>query len=178
MRSPLKVGSVIPSSRGLTHAMAQQVDLSADGVVVELGGGTGVVTQALLYEGVSPERLVVVERDPKLHALLCMHYANINIVCGDAINLRELMAENGITRISAIVSSMPLVCIPKEARRKIEEEMLVLAKENNAPVIQITYATSSPISVEALHKQNMVGKRVKFIMANIPPAHVWVYRKK
>ena len=178
MRSPLKVGAVAPTSRGTTHAMAQQVDLAVPGMVVELGGGTGAVTQALLHSGIPNDRLMVVERDPKLHALLCTHYPNVKIVCGDARDLRELLAENGVSELCAIVSSLPLLSMPKEARQKIEEEVLLLGKEHGAPVVKITYGPASAITVQMLHKHHMVGKRVKFIMANIPPAHVWVYRKK
>ena len=178
MRSPLKVGAMVPSSRALTHAMAQQVDMDAPGVVIELGGGTGVVTHALLHAGVPRGRLAVIERDPKLHALLCGHYPDLNVICGDAMELQALLQEHGIGQVASLVSSLPLMSMPKEARQGIEEEMLLLARKHNAQIIQFTYAPVSPISVQMLHKHQMVGRRVKFVMANLPPAHVWVYRKK
>jgi len=178
MRSPLKVGSVVPSSRALTHAMAQQVDITAAGTVVELGAGTGVVTQALLHAGVAPQQLAVVESDPKLHALLCAHYPHLQMICGDAMELAQILKESGVSRINAIVSSLPLMSMPKEVRHAIEEQMLLLSKEHDADIVQFTYGPVSPISVQMLHKHGVVGKRVRFVMANIPPAHVWVYRKK
>src|SRR5271170_2896218 len=70
MRSPFKIGSFLPSSRGLARAMASGVDVSRPGAVVELGAGTGVVTHALLKIGVAPENLVVIERDERLHRLM------------------------------------------------------------------------------------------------------------
>jgi phosphatidylethanolamine/phosphatidyl-N-methylethanolamine N-methyltransferase len=178
MRSPLKVGAVLPSSRALTHAMAGQVNLAAEGTVVELGAGTGVITQALLHAGVPNQKLAVVERDPKLHALLCTHYPQLQMLCGDAMHLQALLEEAGVQKVSAIVSSLPLMSMPKEVKQGIEEQLLMLSKLHDADIIQFTYGPVSPIGVQMLHKHGVVGKRVKFVMANIPPAHVWVYRAK
>ncbi len=70
VRSPLKIGALLPRSRGLANAMAAEVDVKKPGVIIELGGGTGAVTHALLASGIPPERLVVIERDRKLHVIL------------------------------------------------------------------------------------------------------------
>jgi len=42
------VGAIWPSSHRLAHGMAQHIPIRGDGLVVEIGAGTGVVTQALL----------------------------------------------------------------------------------------------------------------------------------
>lgn len=178
MRSLLKVGAVVPSSRRLSSAMAGEVDVNATGMVVDLGAGTGVMTSALLYAGVRPERMVVVERDPKLHALLVAHFPQLRVICGDAMQLRQLLAEHGIGNISAIVSSLPLLGMPKEVRHTVESQMLELVQATGATLVQFTYGPQSPVSVEQLHKHHVVGRRKKFIMANIPPAQVWAYHNR
>src|SRR3954469_4725431 len=66
IRSPLKMGALLPSSRALARAMAAEVDIDKPGMIVELGAGTGVMTHALLQAGVPGSRLVVLERDRKL----------------------------------------------------------------------------------------------------------------
>ncbi|NBX02917.1 MAG: phospholipid methyltransferase [Alphaproteobacteria bacterium] len=177
-RSPLTVGAIVPSSRALTKVTAAHVDQSIEGAVVELGGGTGVVTSALLHAGIAPERVIVVERDPRLHAALCLHFPQLNIICGDAIELSTLLENAGVTKVATIISSLPHISLPKEVTLAIEEQMLKIAIANEAEIIRFTYGSSSPISVKMLHKFHMVGKRVKFVLANVPPAHVWVYRKK
>src|ERR1700755_1948219 len=63
LRHPLSTASVVPSGARLSKLMARQVDLARPGVVVELGGGTGSITEAILAVGVAPENLVVFERD-------------------------------------------------------------------------------------------------------------------
>ena len=62
IRSPLKIGALTPSSKSLARAMARQVDLSEEGMVVELGAGTGAVTHALAL-AIPAERLLIVERE-------------------------------------------------------------------------------------------------------------------
>jgi len=70
LRAPHRIGAVAPSSRFLARAMATQVDLRRPGPVIELGGGTGSVTKALLEAGLPVERLIVVERDVRLYKML------------------------------------------------------------------------------------------------------------
>ncbi|MGH6882786.1 MAG: hypothetical protein ACREFM_17835, partial [Hypericibacter sp.] len=68
IRNPMKLGAIVPSSRELALAMARLVPTDRKGPVVELGGGTGVITRGLIETGIAPEDLIVIERDPTLHA--------------------------------------------------------------------------------------------------------------
>jgi hypothetical protein len=54
LKAPHRIGAVTPSSRQLGRAMARQVLSAGPGPIIELGGGTGSVTRALLGE--LPER--------------------------------------------------------------------------------------------------------------------------
>ena len=54
LENPLLAGAITPSGRFLARAMAHCVDPAAQGPIVELGPGTGPVTQALLARGVIP----------------------------------------------------------------------------------------------------------------------------
>ncbi len=61
--TPRLTGAVAPSGRALARAMAAATGSPSHGLVVELGPGTGPVTQSLIEAGVAPERLVLVEYD-------------------------------------------------------------------------------------------------------------------
>jgi phosphatidylethanolamine/phosphatidyl-N-methylethanolamine N-methyltransferase len=176
IRSPLQVGACLPSSRGLARAMASQVDAKISGAVIELGAGTGAVTQALLHAGIAPERLMIVERDERLHSLVSKHFPQLNVMRADAAKLDEVLQEEGIKKVSAIVSSLPLLSMPKAIRDAIEHQMLTLIEEQGV-LIQFTYGPKSPISRAQLHKYHLQGKRAKLVVGNVPPAHVWVYKK-
>src|ERR1700683_2276292 len=65
LERPLSIGAVTPASKMLARTMAGYVDPNSSGPVVELGPGTGPVTEALVEAGVAPSRLVLVELDRK-----------------------------------------------------------------------------------------------------------------
>ena len=54
---PLTMGAISPSGKLLARTMASYVDPSIPGPVIELGPGTGPVTEALVEQGVDPSRL-------------------------------------------------------------------------------------------------------------------------
>jgi phosphatidylethanolamine/phosphatidyl-N-methylethanolamine N-methyltransferase len=70
LKHPARLASLTPSSQALGRAVAQQVRRSDDEYVVELGCGTGAITRALLAAGVPPERLIAVDVDGELLAVL------------------------------------------------------------------------------------------------------------
>ena len=61
---------VCPSGMPLARSMAAFAPRKGDGLVVELGAGTGTVTRQLLDAGIAPRRLVVVEQSPVMVSLL------------------------------------------------------------------------------------------------------------
>ena len=177
MRSPLKIGAFLPSSRGLAKAMASGVDIKREGAVIELGAGTGVVTHALLKAGIQPEKLVVIERDERLHHLMMMQFPQLNILKADALHLDTVLSERGVSKVNAIVSSLPFLVMPTEVREGIQHHLATLIGDDGV-LIQFTYGPASPISSGVMRKYKLHGKRMKLVVANVPPAHVWVYRRE
>jgi phosphatidylethanolamine/phosphatidyl-N-methylethanolamine N-methyltransferase len=96
LHNPMQVGAIAPSSRRLADAIAGQVPFDSPGWVIELGGGTGVVTDALLRRGLAPARLVVIERDPLLHRHLVERFPHVHVILGDAAKLAEALRPLGI----------------------------------------------------------------------------------
>jgi phosphatidylethanolamine/phosphatidyl-N-methylethanolamine N-methyltransferase len=176
MRAPFATGAVVPSSRWLARAMAGQVKLAKPGAVIELGAGTGAVTQALLATGIAHDRLLIIERDPKLFSLLHAHYHDLKVLCADAMKLDDVLASLEITRVNTVVSSLPLLSMPKPVRRAIEQQMAI-AIGKTGRIVQFTYGPKSPIGKDTLKKYKLKGRRTKMVIANVPPAHVWVYHR-
>jgi phospholipid N-methyltransferase len=122
LKAPHRIGALAPSSRYLAQAMARQVDIRQARLVIELGGGTGSITRALLAAGLAPERLVVVEREERLHRRLVEQFPGLRVLRGDAAQLVALLRPLGITSASAIVSSLPLLSMPKRLRHRIVDQ--------------------------------------------------------
>lgn len=175
-RSPMKIGALLPSSRGLARAMAKPVDVSKPGYIIELGAGTGVVTHALLAHGVDPEKLIVIEREEKLYSIVRSHFPQLRILQADAIELDKVLKEVGVDKINAVVSSLPLMTMPKPVRRAIQKQMATVIDDDSI-IVQFTYGPQSPFSRRQMTKNFLTGKRKKMVVTNVPPAHVWVYKR-
>ena len=172
MEKPISTGAVMPSSRALARAMARYVDPNSTGPVIELGPGTGPVTEALVRHGVDPARLVLVEFNPDFCRLLRTRYPAATVVQGDAYRLRRLLENYVDEPAAAVVSGLPLVTKPLRTRlRLISDAMTLLA--DGAPFVQFTYAMVTPIP----KRPEISAHAPELIWQNLPPARVWVYRK-
>ncbi len=173
LKAPHRIGAVAPSSRFLAEAMARQVDVRRAEVVVELGGGTGSITRALLEAGLAPERLVIVERDERLYRLLKARFPAARVVQGDAAHLLALLRPLGVTRAAAVGSSLPLLSMPKRLRRRIVEQSFALLGEGGA-LVQFTYGLASPLPKRDFL---LAGKVAARVWRNFPPAFVWRFER-
>ena len=172
LKNPRKIGAVAVSSAELAAAMARQIP-RGPGWVVELGGGTGSVTKAIIRAGTPPENLIVVERDPTLHRVLQERYPTVKVLHGDAAKLQSLLKREGIDHVKAIVSSLPLISMKRTVQDRITSQAFAVLGPG-APLIQFTYSLFSPIQRRRHGVEGQVGERV---LQNLPPASVWVYRK-
>jgi phosphatidylethanolamine/phosphatidyl-N-methylethanolamine N-methyltransferase len=173
LEKPLSTGAVMPSGRFLARAMARLVDTEVPGPVIELGAGTGPVTEALVEQGVDPARLVLVEFNPVFCRMLRSRYPEATVVQGDAYRLKHLLGSLLREPAAAIVSGLPLFNKPMRTRLRLIADAFGLLLPQ-APFIQFTYAVVSPIP------RNLPGvdaRSTERIWRNLPPAQVWVYRK-
>jgi phosphatidylethanolamine/phosphatidyl-N-methylethanolamine N-methyltransferase len=173
LRNPLRIGAVAPSSRDLAEAMARLVPMPLQGPVIELGGGTGPITTALLDVGIPPDRLYVVERDPLLHRRLAGRFPAVHVLRGDAAHLTALLHPLGVQEAAAVVSGLPLLSMSRSAQRAIVQEAFKFLPPG-APYIQFTYGLFSPVPRRAF---GVTGRPEAVVLGNLPPARVWVYRK-
>jgi phosphatidylethanolamine/phosphatidyl-N-methylethanolamine N-methyltransferase len=173
IEKPLSIGSVTPSSRALARAMAAYVDPDSQGPVIELGPGTGPVTEALVAHGIDPARLILLEFDPTFCRLLRRRYPAATVVEGDAYSLKRALGSHLAAPAAAVVSGLPLFTKPLKTRLKLVYEAFALMLPG-APFVQFTYATVPPIPKALDRVRSEASER---IWMNIPPARIWVYRK-
>jgi phosphatidylethanolamine/phosphatidyl-N-methylethanolamine N-methyltransferase len=173
IEKPLSIGAVTPSSRVLARAMAAYVGPQAQGPVIELGPGTGPVTEALVAQGIDPARLILLEYDPHFCRLLRQRYPAATVVQGDAYSLKRELGSRLREPAAAVVSGLPLITKPLKTRLKLVGEAFALMLPG-APFVQFTYATVPPIPRTLDRVRAEASER---IWMNIPPARIWVYRR-
>ena len=137
VRSPRSVGMVCPSGMPLARSMAAFAPRKGDGLVVELGAGTGTVTRQLLDAGIAPRRLVVVEQSPVMVSLLRERFPQLAILEADARWLADCLPRD--RQVDCIVSSLPLLSLNERVRNQIISAMFEVLHEGGL-LIQYTYS--------------------------------------
>ena len=170
---PLRVGAVTPSSKALARTMAAFIDPAAPGPIIELGPGTGPITEALITQGIDPARLVLVEFDATFCRLLRARYPSATVLQGDAYGLKRILGNFLREPAAAVVSGLPLFTKPLRVRLRLLFEAFGLMLPG-APFVQFTYNAVAPIPTRLDRVRVEASERV---WMNIPPARVWVYRR-
>ena len=171
LQKPLQIAAVTPSSARFASVMARLVDFARPGLVLELGAGTGSLTRGLLRAGCPPDRLIALEREPALADMLRRSLPGVTILNGDATALADLFVEHRVTRLSAVVSSLPIKWFSVEAQRLVLEPCLTRLGAGGR-FLQMTNAFSSPVVIGAL---GINGARIAHVWRNLPPAQIWAY---
>jgi phosphatidylethanolamine/phosphatidyl-N-methylethanolamine N-methyltransferase len=173
LQKPLRIAAANPSGARLADALAHCVELDRPGSVLELGAGTGSLTRGLVRAGCPPGRIIAVEREPRLAAVLRSEFPGIRVIQGDATRIDEsFVGREG--RLAAVVSSLPIKWFPLEAQRAIVKPCLELLGPGGC-FLQITNAFSSPLPIERL---GISGREVCRVWLNVLPAQIWAYSRK
>ena len=167
LKDPRGVSAPTPSSPALATAMAEKVDPLRPGLVVELGAGTGVVTEALLARGISAERLLIIEYGAYFVDLLRKRFPDAMVVQGDAFAFERHLPPDA--RVSAVVSGVPLLNFPLWRRKTLIERALA-AQDSGGRFVQLSYGWNPPIAPGRKELSRTL------VWRNFPPAHIWTYR--
>ncbi len=175
LRSPKSMGSVIPSSRFLARAVAGQVAWRPGQWVVELGGGTGAISQGLIERGVPRDRLVVIELDRSLYGYLKERLPGCLVVQGDATRLGEILPRHGVGEVGTVISGLPMIGMPEAFQSAIIEQSFKVVAEGGF-LLQYSYSPVPP--VPASRRVGIDAEVARFVPLNIPPAFVWKYTRQ
>jgi phosphatidylethanolamine/phosphatidyl-N-methylethanolamine N-methyltransferase len=171
LQKPLQIAAVTPSSKRFACVMAELVDFTRSGPVLELGAGTGSLTYGLLQAGCPAERLIALEREPRLAAALRRSFPGILTIVGDATALAEHFVRNGVEQLCAVVSSLPIKWFSVAEQRRVVAPCLARLGPGGR-FLQMTNAFSSPIAIGPL---GIAGERVAHVWRNLPPSQIWAY---
>ena len=170
---PKTVGSIVPTSSITARKMASIVNPRSGLPVLEVGPGTGVITRAILAQGVKPENLYAVEYSTDFVRHLRRLYPGVNVIEGDAFNLNATLGDKRDMVFESVVSGVPLLNIPVAQRIAYVESLLDRIPAGR-PIVQLTYGPLSPIPAG---RGDYTVEHFDFIFRNIPPTQLWIYRR-
>ncbi|MCE3250821.1 MAG: Phosphatidyl-N-methylethanolamine N-methyltransferase [Geminicoccaceae bacterium] len=104
LRSPKSMGAVIPSSRALARAVSREITWRPGQVIVELGAGTGAISQGLIDSGLPPEALMMIELDRPLFEYLRERFPKVRVINGDATRLVDILRQQGVAEVGTVIS--------------------------------------------------------------------------
>jgi phospholipid N-methyltransferase len=170
-RNPRAMGAACPSSQRLAQTMAHLVPLHQEGLTLELGAGTGIITRALLHRGIAPKRLISIELSPTLANYLHRNFPHVRVIHGDARELDKLLGED-YHRVSTVVSGLPFRSIPQVIKRDIIQQIDQMLPREGL-LIQFTYDLSGRTFRLPSHFKRIA---TKWVWNNLPPARIDVYQ--
>ncbi|WP_376702492.1 class I SAM-dependent methyltransferase [Mesorhizobium sp. ISC25] len=170
---PKAVGSIVPTSSITAGKMASIVDPTSGLPVLEVGPGTGVITRAILAQGIKPENLYAVEYSSDFVRHLRQLYPGVNVIEGDAFNLDATLGDKRDLIFDSVISGVPLLNFPVAQRIAYVESLLDRIPAGR-PIVQLTYGPLSPIPPG---RGNYTVEHFHFVIRNIPPTQLWIYRR-
>lgn len=162
------IASPAPSSRKLSLATVANIDWAHTNVVLELGAGTGPITQVIVEKARPDCRILAIERDPDFVKRLQVRFAdvkNVEVIEGDVCNLPAILAERGLTHVDAVVSGLPIPSFPKELQNALFSNVAQVLKPGG-PFSQIT---EMPWVYIKLYRRYFNQVKFRFEPRNFPP---------
>ena len=172
-------GSPLPSQKSLVERMTAPIVCEPETVIVELGAGTGVITEKIAEKMLPENHLFVLDNNRHLLAIARKNlkgkgYTNRNIHCinEDATNMKSALSKHEVSRVNYIVSSLPLANMPAEKRntllRKVSDFLYA-----DGIYMQYQYSWKNYSDVQRFFRDI----NVSFVPCNFPPAFVYTCRK-
>ncbi len=170
-----RTGAVAPSSPRLVRAFLdetariRQLKGNEPLRILELGPGTGVITEALTRQLEPGDQLDVVELDEpfykQVHAMV--HGGPVRVFHGDVLEFDSGM------RYDLILSSLPFEAIPTPVGTAIWKRLLELAAPD-ARLVYFKYV--SPMPFKNTFERHLVDRhteRFRVVWRNVPPARLY-----
>ncbi len=178
LKHPRRTAAIAPSGPELATAMVAELPPGTRRVI-ELGGGTGALTEALLAHGIAAQDLLVVELNDAMHARLQRRFPQARNVHGDARQLREIALAQGFVgedAADAIISGLGVLSMDRALQRDIYAAAFDCLRRGGR-LIQFTYGPQPPLDDEVARELGLHAVRGAFVLRNVPPATVYVYRR-
>jgi phosphatidylethanolamine/phosphatidyl-N-methylethanolamine N-methyltransferase len=172
LRHGTTIASFWPSSKALSRATINQVDFDRAKVIVELGAGTGPITDAIMERLKPHTRFIAIERDADFARILRDRFkgaSNLEIVHADVRDLDGVLKARGIETVDYFVSGLPTPSLPIGVRRR----MLASIRRYLAEHGVFSNITEIPWYYLRYYKNVFKDVDFQFVAANLPPGGVY-----
>ncbi|MCU0242341.1 MAG: methyltransferase domain-containing protein [Vicinamibacteria bacterium] len=177
LRNPTRTGAIAPSSAHLARAITEAGCVREAAVVVELGTGTGVITEVIASRLRPGGRVIGVELNPAFVASTRARCPGVTVHHRDATDLRRILDDEGIEHCDAIVSGLPWAAFPAVLQDQLMDAMLTALRPGGRFV---TFAYLQGLLLPPGRRfRRLLGRRFNqvgrtgVVWRNLPPAFVY-----
>ena len=168
--SPTRMGAWFPSFARTGKMLAGIIRDVNNAKVVELGAGTGQVTEQIIATGIKPENFVTIEFDQGFcKALLEKHPKGLNLLNIDAAKMEEELPNDFMRNVDYVISTLPLITLGEKKAKEVIEAVFKVMKPGGV-YIQITYTPYKPKYMKEL---GLKATKLCISWLNLPPTHIW-----
>jgi phospholipid N-methyltransferase len=169
-KHPSMLGSVVPSSPFLVKRLMSEIDWDRTRILVEFGPGVGTITREILKRMRSDAVLLVIELNEEFVEYLntTLRDPRIRVIHGSAKHVRRILAEHGLARADAIISSIPYSLLPETLRQEIVNESRQALKAEGSLLVFQYNRTLLPYL-----KSSFSSVRLDFQLLNILPVLIF-----
>lgn len=171
------ISSVWPSSPHLAKATIHRVNFQTAKVLVELGAGTGPITEAVVKRLQPHTRFVAIERDHDFAKILQDRFSshpNVHIVRADVRDLSQVLADLKIKKVDNFLSCLPT---PNRLPPEICNRLLESIEEYLAPQGIYSNITEVPLLYKKYYHTLFKHVDFQFVPLNMPPGGVYHCRE-
>lgn len=168
----VRIASVWPSSKSLSKATVKHIDWEKAKVIVELGAGTGPITEVIINNLQPHTRFITIERDEDLYSIVAERFAgmpNVEVLHRDASDLEKILQERGIKEVDYIVSCLATPSLPEPVRDSVWQSV----RKYLSPQGVYSNITEFPLIYWKYYKNFFHNVDFKFVPVNFPPAGVY-----
>ena len=143
--------------------------------VLELGAGTGTLTDAILERGVLPQDLYLVEQHAEFASILRQRFPGSTVLQTGAEHVtRDLGALAG--SFDYVISGLPILWFNRDKKSRILEEAFALLKPQGR-MQQFTYLGRAPVGGRLLASLDLRAELLGIAPMNLPPAFVYRFTR-
>ena len=164
-----QISSAVPSSPAMVAKILDRVDFSRPGAIVELGAGTGPVTEQIICVLRPSHRVGAVENDADFCDVLRRRFPDLTLLQADATKIAEPLENLGIHRVEYVISGLPTPALPKRSLVRLFQ-WLEKALTPTGVFIQITVV---PLVYQRFYRRLFESVDFKMVWLNVPPGGVY-----
>ncbi|MBT2293605.1 phospholipid methyltransferase [Paenibacillus albidus] len=176
LREPRQFGSITPSSRRLAKALTDPLPWDELDSIAELGAGTGAVTSHIQLKKTGKLKVMLFEKDADFRHQLKQRFPGYRCY-GNFMRLRLALHNDRQEKLDGIVNGLPLNKLSIAERVRFMEQVTSSLKEEGW-FATFEYFPGMGKAMKRELKRHFDILSLAFVPLNIPPAVVYICRKK